>query len=316
MTAERAAVPARPRSPTAARSRSASSAPATSWAWRPSRSTATPTPSAAHVRLADVAVRLGPAAAVRELPADRRRRRRGALATGAEAVHPGYGFLAERAAFARAVEEAGIVFVGPVVRRRSRRSATSSTRGGSRRAVGVPSVPGTLEPAPVDRPDQVAEIVATAEAHRVPAAGQGGGRRAEVAGMRRVDARRRTCPPRSRPGRARRRPRSATDRSTSSARSCPRATSRCSSSRTRTATSSRSGERDCSLQRRHQKLVEEAPAPGLTADAAARPARDWPSGSARRPALRNAATCEFLLRSGRRASGSSRSTRASRWSTA
>ena len=75
---------------------------------------------ARHVREADVAVRLGPARGARELPVDRAAARGGAPRTGAQAVHPGYGFLAENTAFARACADAGLVVRRPAGRAPSR----------------------------------------------------------------------------------------------------------------------------------------------------------------------------------------------------
>jgi acetyl/propionyl-CoA carboxylase alpha subunit len=246
--------------------------------------------SAAHVRLADVAVRLGPAPPA-ESYLDIERVVRAAVETGAEAVHPGYGFLAERAAFARAVEEAGLVFIGPPPaaiealgdKLKARRIAA---------AAGVAAVPGTTEAVPVDRLDEVASIVSLADGIGFPllvkAAAGGGGR-----GMRRVQR--------------------AADLPAALAAGAAEAASAFGDGAVyleREILPARHvevqllgdvtgrviaiGERDCSLQRRHQKLVEEAPAPGLAPDA-----RRELHGIAVRlgeaAGLRNAATAEFLL---------------------
>ena len=111
---------------------------------------------ARHVREADVAVRLGPAAA-RESYLSIERLLDAAVQTGAQAVHPGYGFLSENTAFARACADAGLVFVGPpahaveVMGDKIRAKATVS-------AAGVPVVPGRSEPDMTD-----ADLVAAAQ---------------------------------------------------------------------------------------------------------------------------------------------------------
>ena len=245
---------------------------------------------AAHCRLADRAVRLGPPAPSESyLRIDRIVS--AALETGCEAIHPGYGFLAERAAFARAVETAGLVFVGPP-------SASIDALGDKlharriARLVGVEVVPGTLEPAPLDRPDLLAAIVDEAERIGFPllvkAAAGGGGR-----GMRRVA--------------------SAADLPAALVSGSHEAASAFGDGAVyleRQISPARHievqllgdvtgqviaiGERDCSLQRRHQKLLEEAPAPGLSVDDRRR-LHELAVRVATAAGLRNAATAEFLL---------------------
>ena len=95
---------------------------------------------ALHVRLADEAVRIGPPApqeSYLNIPAILEAARK----TGAEAIHPGYGFLAENADFAEACERAGIVFIGPsaeIIRKMGDKAAAKAIM----QAAGVPCVPG------------------------------------------------------------------------------------------------------------------------------------------------------------------------------
>src|SRR5262249_35416844 len=128
---------------------------------------------ALHVRMADEAYPIGPAAS-RESYLAIHKIIDAAARSGADAIHPGYGFLAENAAFAKACEDAGITFIGP--------SAASIALMGSkieaRRAVakyGVESVPGTLDPI---RSDEEALAIAASVGYpiMIKASGGGGGK--------------------------------------------------------------------------------------------------------------------------------------------
>ncbi|MBT3151085.1 acetyl-CoA carboxylase biotin carboxylase subunit [Streptomyces sp. CHD11] len=96
---------------------------------------------ARHVREADTAVRIGPAAAA-ESYLSAERLTEAAARTGAQAVHPGYGFLAENAAFARACAEAGLVFIGPPADAISLMGDKIRAKE-TVKAAGVPVVPGS-----------------------------------------------------------------------------------------------------------------------------------------------------------------------------
>jgi len=245
--------------------------------------------AAAHVRLADVAVRIGgPAAIDSYLREDALVA--AAIAAGAEAIHPGYGFLAERASFARAIEAAGLAFVGPS-------STVIETLGDKLNArriardAGVPIVPGTLEPAQVDRPDQVESLLAAAEEVGFPllvkASAGGGGR-----GMRRVEAAREL--PAALAAGSREAAASFGDGSVYLEREISRARHiEVQLLGDATGAVVAIGERDCSLQRRHQKLVEEAPAPGLS-DGERLRLHELAVRVGSAAGLRNVATVEFL----------------------
>ncbi len=237
---------------------------------------------APHVRAADRSERIGPAPAsdsYLSIPAviDAARR------SGASAVHPGYGFLSENAEFARAVEEAGMVFIGPP-------PATLEALGNklaARRAAdaaGVPIVPGTTVPLGTD----TSAVEAIGFPVMLKAAAGGGGR-----GMRRV-ARAEDVPDAM--AAARREAEAAFGDGTIYVERVvqPARHVEVQLLGDRHGSLAVLGERDCSVQRRHQKLVEESPSPAVT------PAvREALFDSARRVAgtvdFHNAATVEFLL---------------------
>jgi acetyl-CoA/propionyl-CoA carboxylase, biotin carboxylase, biotin carboxyl carrier protein len=212
---------------------------------------------ARHVRAADIAVRIGPAPA-HESYLDVGRVIGAALATGAQAIHPGYGFLSENPALARACDEHGIVFVGPpvgAIEAMGDKIAAKATVV----AAGVPVVPGSSG-AGLD--DDALVAAATEVGLPVllkPSAGGGGkGMRLVTAAAdlpAAIQAARREA--RSSFGddtllveRFLHRPRHVEIQVLADAH----------------GNVVHLGERECSLQRRHQKIVEEAPSPFITAD--------------------------------------------------
>nr|WP_084466958.1 urea carboxylase [Nocardia arthritidis] len=210
---------------------------------------------AAHVEMADVAVRLGPGPAAEsylraDLVVD------AARATGAGAIHPGYGFLSENAEFATVVEQAGIAFVGPTAEQ-LRVFGDKHTARTAARAVGVPLVPGS------DLLESADHAVAEAEGIGFPvmlkAVGGGGGIGMQAcfgpdevrAAYERVQ-------------------RIAAANFGSAGVFLERFVARARHVEVQLFGDGHGrvvslGTRDCSLQRRNQKVIEEAPAPGLTA---------------------------------------------------
>ncbi len=210
---------------------------------------------ALHVRRADEAFLLGPGPAsesylvVEKLIEVVER-------SGAEAVHPGYGFLAENAGFAKALEERGIVFIGPP-------SSAIEAMGSKTRArelmakAGVPIVPGTTEPVATieDARALIAETIGYPVA--VKAAGGGGGKgfRVALADENLQDAFE---------GAAREGEKFFGDPTVYLERYLPDPRH----VEVQVLADNHGnvihlGERDCSLQRRHQKLIEESPAPAV-----------------------------------------------------
>lgn len=212
-----------------------------------------PDRAAPHVRLADEAVRLGPAPAKASY-LDVDAVLEAARATGAGAVHPGYGFLSEDAGFARRCEAAGLAFVGPTPHQLELFGAKHTARAAAA-AAGVPLLPGTGLLPGLDAALEAAESLGYPV--MLKATGGGGG-----IGMQ-------ACHSRAELGEAWDRVQRVAAASFSSAgvfleRLVEHArhveVQVFGDGHGRVVTL---GDRDCSLQRRNQKVLEEAPAPGL-----------------------------------------------------
>ncbi|MCK1802832.1 acetyl-CoA carboxylase biotin carboxylase subunit [Brevibacterium sp. R8603A2] len=240
---------------------------------------------AAHVRAADTAVRLGPAAAS-ESYLDISTVIDAARATGAQAIHPGYGFLSENAAFAAACEDAGIVFLGPTAAA-IRTMGDKITAKQAVAAHGVPLVPGVAEAGLTNE-----QLITAAEDVGFPVlikpSAGGGGK-----GMHAVfDAA-------ELPAALKAARREAANSFGDDTLFLERlvATPRHIEVQVLAdehGTVVHLGERECSLQRRHQKVIEEAPSALLDAAARAR-IGEAACNTARSVGYRGAGTVEFIV---------------------
>jgi acetyl-CoA/propionyl-CoA carboxylase biotin carboxyl carrier protein len=240
---------------------------------------------APHVRACDEAYLLG-AASPAESYLNIERILKVAKDANVQAVHPGYGFLSENAVFAQAVTDAGFTFIGPPAAAIETMGDKLSARAVAE-AAGVPVVPGTAEP--TDDPDVG---IAFGDKYGYPVAVKamfgGGGRGMKVVATKNdmreaLEAARREAQAAFGRGecyleRYLERPRHIEIQVLADL----------------DGSMIYLGERDCSLQRRHQKLVEEAPAAGMT-DELRKRMGEAALKVAQEMGYTNAGTCEFLL---------------------
>ena len=242
-----------------------------------------------HVKLADESVCIGPAASAQSylnIPAIIA----AAEVTGADAIHPGYGFLAENANFAEQVEQSGFIFIGP----RAETIRLMGDKVSAKKAMlesGVPCVPGS-DGALSDDP---AEILQTADRVGYPviikASGGGGGRGMRVVEkkedliksveMTKAEAGAAFGNPMVYMERYLQRPRHVEIQVLADEH----------------GNAIYLAERDCSMQRRHQKVIEEAPAPFIDEKAREKIGKAC-TDACKRIGYRGAGTFEFLYENG------------------
>ena len=243
--------------------------------------------AALHVRLADEAAHIGPAASS-ESYLNMERILEAARRHGAQAIHPGYGFLSENADFAEFCTRAGFIFIGPSAEAIRKLGSKTSARVLAK-AAGAPVVPGTEEPA-----SDLAHARAVARELGYPvllkAAAGGGGK-----GMRRVDSEAELEPA----------IRAASSEAERAFRSSEVYIEKLVENPRHIEIQIfgdqhgnlvHLGERECSLQRRHQKVVEECPSPLVAAYPEMRAAMGEAAVRvAREAGYYNAGTAEFLV---------------------
>src|SRR4051794_2205038 len=248
-----------------------------------------PDRDALHVRRAGEAYLLGPGAPGESYLAIDKIVDAAAKA-GAEAIHPGYGFLAENAAFAQACDDAGIVWIGPPPSAIDAMGSKTRAREIMRDA-GVPIVPGTTEP--VDTVEDAARTIDESVGYPVAikAAGGGGGKGFRVA----LEAGELE---KAFEGAAREGEKFFSDPTVYIERYLPDPRHvEVQVLADQHGNVIHLGERDCSVQRRHQKLIEESPAPAVDDEMRAR-IGEIGTEAARAVGYRSAGTIEGLLQDG------------------